>query len=97
MNKTFKKKECLEFSKHDLKWTDRDLNPGPPPCQGDDLPSELPAQKSNKNMYNYIHFFLINNYFYSLPKKFKNFDNLKIFKNNKNLVEFTKKYHFQII
>ena len=25
------------------KWTDRDLNPGPPPCQGDDLPSELPA------------------------------------------------------
>ena len=27
-----------------IKWTDRDLNPGPPPCQGDDLPSELPAQ-----------------------------------------------------
>ena len=46
VNKTFKKKECLEFSKHDLKWTDRDLNPGPPPCQGDDLPSELPAHKN---------------------------------------------------
>ncbi len=48
VNKTFKKKECLEFSKHDLKWTDRDLNPGPPPCQGDDLPSELPAQNQIK-------------------------------------------------
>ena len=31
-----------------IKWTHRDLNPGPPPCQGDDLPSELPAH-NNKN------------------------------------------------
>ena len=77
------KKKVLRILQAQFKWTDRDLNPGPPPCQGDDLPSELPALKSNKNMYNYIHFFLINNYFYSLGKKFKIL-NLKFFKILKN-------------
>jgi hypothetical protein len=24
-------------------WTGRDLNPGPPPCEGGALPAELPA------------------------------------------------------
>ncbi|GEM_PF-6220859 len=24
-------------------WTGRDLNPRPPPCQGGDLPADLPA------------------------------------------------------
>ena len=26
-------------------WTGRDLNPWPPPCQGGDLPADLPALK----------------------------------------------------
>ena len=28
------------------------MNPGPPPCQGDDLPSELPAHKNYKLIIN---------------------------------------------
>ncbi len=43
------KKRSLMFKKN-KKWTDRDLNPGPPPCQGDDLPSELPAHKISDNI-----------------------------------------------
>ena len=44
-NRIDKNKIKKEKRNLNLKWTDRDLNPGPPPCQGDDLPSELPAQK----------------------------------------------------
>ena len=29
----------------DTQWTGRDLNPRPPPCEGDDLPADLPAPK----------------------------------------------------
>ena len=27
------------------KWTGRDLNPRPPPCEGNDLPTDLPAHE----------------------------------------------------
>ena len=79
VNKTFKKKECLEFSKHDLKWTDRDLNPGPPPCQGDDLPSGLPAQNQIKICIIIFTSFSLITISILYHKKFKNYDNLKIF------------------
>ena len=53
----YNKKKIKKRNLINLKWTDRDLNPGPPPCQGDDLPSELPAQKNHfhLNISNFIY------------------------------------------
>ena len=54
--------QLITYSNHKRslfnKWTDRDLNPGPPPCQGDDLPSELPAQKINQILNYYMNFLI---------------------------------------
>ncbi len=32
-------------------WTGRDLNPGPPPCEGGALPAELPAQRLDRRIH----------------------------------------------
>ena len=47
------KKHSLQYNTKnntikEKKWTHRDLNPGPPPCKGGALPTELRAQKRKK-------------------------------------------------
>ena len=32
-----------EYITNETVWTGRDLNPWPPPCEGGDLPADLPA------------------------------------------------------
>ena len=42
-------KRSVKKTQDESQWTGRDLNPRPLPCEGSDLPADLPALKQNKN------------------------------------------------
>lgn len=52
----------------EYKWTGRDLNPRPLPCEGNALPTELPARKV---VFEFL-FFITIQFFYLFPSLLDN-------------------------